>query len=95
MQIRIAELREVSEVLFRHLEQNGVDQVDLAQDYYWNVPAGERYDPYQQPAGLDLGQLTDDWRELQRLRSGEREPVAYGLVWLSAILRAVGEQVPR
>lgn len=95
MQISVAELREVCEVLLRHLESSGVNTIDIEKDYYWNVPVDQRYTPYEEPSSLDLGQLTDNWSELQRLRSGESEPIAYGLVWLSAILRVVGEEVVR
>jgi hypothetical protein len=38
-----------------------------------------------------MGQLTDDWNEVQRIVRGERDAIGYGLVWLSTILRRLGE----
>jgi hypothetical protein len=92
MNIPLADLREVSDLLFSHLEQSGCDTVELSDDFYWSVPQAQRYAPYEEPKELDMGQLSDDWRELMALIKGEKEPLAYGLVWLASIPRAVGEQ---
>jgi hypothetical protein len=34
----------------------------------------------------------DDWAEVQRIVDGKGAPVGYGLVWLSSMLRYVGER---
>lgn len=93
MQIDIKDLRAISETLFSHLEEQGIESVELPTDYYWNIPREEKYDPYNTPANLNVGQLTDDWSELQKVLEGETEPLGYHLVWLAAILRAIGEKV--
>ena len=77
--------------LFTYLDRRGVESVDIPVDYYWNVPKEQVYNPYQRPSELDLGQLTNDWRELQDLLESESDPIVYSFVWLAAILRAVGE----
>jgi hypothetical protein len=69
----------------------GYNEIEIPVDYYWNVPQGVRYDPHKEPQNLDLGQLTDDWQELQKVLQGDREPFAFDLVWMSTILRAIGE----
>lgn len=93
MRITTDELRGISERLLAHLERNGIESVEVSEDYYWDVPTGSRYDPYKQPPELSLGQLSEDWRELHRILQGESEPISYALVWLASILRAVGEKV--
>lgn len=94
MKVNIADLRKLSEILLNHLEAGGHSQVEIAEEYYWYVPTKERYQPYVEPKGLTLGQLTDDWAELQKILGGQSEPIDYGLVWLSTILRVIGEKVP-
>jgi hypothetical protein len=94
MSITPAQLREVFEVLIRHLEETGVSEIEIDPDYYWDIPAEELYDPYNTPEGLDLGQLTEDWQKLQDVAAGRMPPVGYGLTWLAAVLRAVGEKTP-
>ncbi len=91
MHIELADLRRTSERLFKHLQEKGIDSIDIPVDYYWNIPTGQVYNPYQEPSALDLGQLTADWNELQTLLDPQNEPIAYYLVWLAAILRAIGE----
>lgn len=93
MKVSIGELREISNRLLDHVESLGVKDVDLSQDYYWTLPQDQLYDPNLTTPNPSLGQLTDDWNELQLIKRGERPPVAIALSWLSAVLRAVGEQV--
>jgi hypothetical protein len=69
--------------------------VELPSDYYWDIPEGEKYNPYQKPSDLTLGQLTDDWSELNKVLEGSAEPISYHFVWLAAILRAIGEAIVR
>lgn len=91
MKIAIAELRTACKTLLDQVEASGIDHVEIADDYYWDVPADSRYRPYEKPTDLTLGQLTDDWAEIERLVAGTGTPVAYSLVWLAAILRRTGE----
>ncbi len=90
-EIGVAELRSIAETLFAHLEESGHSSVVLDKDYYWNIRMDSRYDPSQRPNDFDLGQLSDDWAELQNVVAGRRPPLNYALVWLAAILRRVGE----
>ena len=93
MQVSVSELRAMTEKLFLHLERKDYSSVELSTDYYWNIPKEFRYNPYEEPKDLDLGQLTDDWANLRKILEGTTEPVGYAFVWLSTVLRAVGEIV--
>ena len=92
MKVTVSEVRRVTELLCRHLEETGRDEIDVSEDYYWMIPKEEVYDPERDPNELDLGQLSDDWNELQGILSGENPSIGYGFVWLSSILRVVGEK---
>lgn len=91
MKINSAQLRQAFEVLISHIEAHGETTIELPWDLYWDLPRESLYDPYKEPNNFDLGQLTDDWQELEKIVVGEMPPVGYALVWLSSILRAVGE----
>ena len=93
MIVTVEELRKMCEHLLNHLEEVGASSIEIPVDYYWDIPKESHYDPYNKPEEFTLGQLTDDWQELKKILSEEGEPISYMLVWLSAILRAVGEQV--
>jgi len=95
VQIRVSELRLLTEILFTHLEELEKDEITISHDYYWAISDEERYNPYEKPSDLTIGQLTDDWQELQQILVSENEPISYALVWLSSILRCIGEDVVR
>jgi hypothetical protein len=91
MKVTVSELRQVTNVLLRHLEETGHGEVELDADFYWNIPKERLYDPYVQPAKLTLGQLSDEWNELTRIAQGNVDPLNYDLVRLAAVLRWIGE----
>ena len=95
MKVRVAELRQITEMLFEHLESEGKHEFDIDDDYYWTIGPDQLYNPMTDPKELGLEQLTDNWEWLSRVRNREQEPLAYHLVWLAAILRWIGERVVR
>ena len=91
MNIELSELKAIFLVEIGHLEELGYKRIEIPVDYYWNIPKDVRYDPTNEPHNLDLGQLSDDWQELQKRIRGDNDPITYDLVWLSTIIRAIGE----
>ncbi len=92
MKVSTEELRRAALELLRHIEESGQTEFEIAEDFYWEVPADKRYAPYEEPGELTVGQLSDDWSEVAQMIRGSRELVGYGLVWLAAVLRRVGEK---
>ncbi|MEW6434149.1 MAG: hypothetical protein AB1730_21825 [Myxococcota bacterium] len=92
MRIKTEDLRRVANVLFDHLERTGHSEVDVDKDFYWSIPDRQLYSPYEKPTEFTLGQLSDDHSELEQILSGRREPIAYALVWLAALIRYVGSK---
>jgi hypothetical protein len=92
MKLRLTELRQAAEIILSQLAMEGLDEIELTKDYYWSIPKEQRYDPYAKPSELTLGQLSDDWKEIHRLVTGEQEAAPYHLEWLSSLLRYVSDQ---
>ncbi len=92
MNVKVSELRAMSDLLFTYLEDSGRKEFDVPEDYYWEISKEEVYDPYKQPKDLTMGQLSDDWSRLEAILKEESPPIGYALVWLSAILRNIGEK---
>lgn len=91
MEIETEELRRIFDVLIGHLEAAGQASTEVPWDFYWEIAKDDLYNPYAEPEQLSLGQLADDWDELLKIANSDMPPVGYALIWLSAILRAVGE----
>jgi len=94
MRVTTAELRRACEMLLRHLEATGQHEIEIAEDYYWAIAPGEAYAAYSTPSQFTMGQLSDDWQEVMAIVNGDKEAVGYALVWLSSVMRRVGETVP-
>lgn len=84
-------LRGIANRLFDYLESSGSRFFELEKDFYWAVSERDRYNPYQEPAGLLLGQLYDDFEILKKLEAGELEPIRFHLTLLAAILTYIGD----
>ena len=91
MIITIKQLRELTEKLYSHLEETGHKEIELTEDYYWNIEKTELYNPIEDPKQIDLGQLSFDWEILQGVLDKRKEPIIWDLVPLSAILRFIGK----
>lgn len=92
MKVEIAQLRAIADRLFSHLEETGRCEFEVSEDYYWSIEKEEVYDPLKDPKDLTLGQLSDDWNELNAILENESPPIGYALVWLSSVLRIIGEK---
>ena len=93
MRVEISQLHSIVEILFDHLEEEGITIVEVPEDFYWNIPKESKYDPYTKPSQFSMGQLTDDWQELKKLLDSRHDPLGYDFVWLASLLRAIGENI--
>lgn len=93
MKVRVSELRRATNLLFDHLEASGQDEITVESGYYWNIPTEALYAVYEEPSDFTMGQLSDDLNEVRHLLTGTKPPIAHALVWVSALLRYVGEKV--
>jgi hypothetical protein len=93
MKVNVSELRQAANIIFDHLESLGHNEIDIDQDYYWNIPDGKLYTVYEEPSGFTMGQLSDDLNEMRKINSGQKAPIAFAFVWLSPLLRALGTKI--
>ncbi len=65
-------------MLLDRVEREFGPDVDLAADYYWDLPLAVTFEPEQDPAGHTLGSLADDVDSLAELL---REDPEDAVVW--------------
>lgn len=94
MHISVTALRRIASALFDRLENRGHASVAIREDYYWEIDRAQRLNLDEQPDNLSVGQLTEDWFNLSEMTRDETLCVVYGLTWLAAILREIGETIP-
>lgn len=93
MQVELDEIRKSLSILIAHVELRTGPTLELDKDFYWHLPSPELYNTYEKPSDLTIGQISENITEIREIVSGERPPLSYGLVWLAAILRAIGDSV--
>jgi hypothetical protein len=92
MEIDLKQMKVIVNRLLDHLiETRGVSKVELDRTYYWNIPQDLLYNVCEQPNGLDIGSLSDDWEFISSLLDEDTEPVAYQLTEVAPLLRYIGE----
>ncbi|SEL85196.1 hypothetical protein SAMN04515665_12133 [Blastococcus sp. DSM 46786] len=69
------------------------DSVYIEHDYFWSVPADELYNIDQPPGDLTLGQLSECLQQIESLVNEPDDVIAYHMVWLGELLKAVGHKV--
>ena len=96
MEIDVSELKAVIDRIFEHIVKiRRVKKVNLGADLYWDVPEEALYNVVDEPKGLDIGRLSDDWQFISTLLMEDASPVAYQLTEVAPLLRRLGEVLGR
>jgi hypothetical protein len=95
LHISVDELRRATAVLLDHLQTVEGDVVAIPDRMFWTVPADARYEVYEQPTDLTIGQVSESLEHLSSVTKIEEDALSYGLVWLADVLRAIGERTVR
>jgi len=91
MKINIEELEKLTLLLLSRLRESSGVIIELNNDFYWDIPTDELYNPYEEPKNITLGQLSDDFNEVIRL-SKSNDVIPYGVKRLSSIFRAISSE---
>lgn len=94
MKIKVDTVKLALEVLIEKLKDDGIEEIELSHDYYWDVSDEECYEIYTTPEQEVIGQLNDDLLELEQIVSGEREANGTSAKRIAAILRYIAYKVP-
>ena len=87
MDINKKDLLQLIEHLKVELDEWFDEEIKLDDDYYWEIDENEIYQFAKDPNNFVMGQLTEDWSELLRLKNPDEVPIKYDLLRLSVILR--------
>ena len=89
MRVNIDELQKIISLLLKKLKDSKGNEIELNNDYYWDISMEEIYNPYTEPKNISLGQLSDDLDEIKRLLHSD-DAIAYDLKRFANILKALG-----
>ncbi|MEU1881339.1 hypothetical protein ABZ470_28880 [Streptosporangium sp. NPDC020072] len=91
VEIPVEKLKDVFDLLVERISAGG-QVVEINAEEFWSVPRDQAYDVYNEPRDLTIGALSDSWGYLDDMLSDPDRVVGYGFVWLSEVLRAIGDE---
>jgi len=91
MEINKEDLKQIIDQIKLELDEWFKDNINLDDDFYWQMDSKECYRFAEEPNNFSLGQLTDDWTELLRLKTESEIPIKYDMYRLAAILKYLSE----
>lgn len=89
MKVNIDELQEIISYLLIKLKEQKGNEIELENDFYWDISSDELYKPYDNPRNFALGQLSADLTEILRLSKTKDEAIPYDLKRIAEILKAL------
>lgn len=92
MNVNIDELEEIVSLLLKKLKHSKGKEIELNNDYYWEISNDEVYNPYEEPKNISLGQLSEDINELNRLVNKDDDAIPYDLSRIGNILKALSNE---
>lgn len=94
--ISLRRLQEIVNHVFDDILEKCDDPITLTCDYYFDVPQDFRYDlstatrTFENEV-LDVGQLTEDWKDAQKMVDPDYACFPLDFVHLAGLMRYVGE----
>ena len=89
MKVNINEIQKITSLLLSKLREQKGNEVELENDFYWDISSDELYKPYDDPKDISLGQLSDELKEIQRLSQSSDEAIPYDLKRIAEIIKAL------
>lgn len=90
MKVSKAELKSIINKLTNEIDSHFDDEIELGDlDYFWDFDLDEMINISEEPSSFCLRQMSDDWRELQRLLPRDGVPISYDLIRLAGLLTLI------
>ena len=93
MKVNIDEIQKITSLLLLKLKKSVGNEIEINNDYYWDISNEELYNPYEEPKNITLGQLSDDLDEINRLLQFD-DAIMYDLKRITGILKTLSLENP-
>jgi hypothetical protein len=93
MDINISQLQNIISLMMKSLKERYGDDVELQNDFYWNISSDEIYNVSENPKSLTIGQITDDFFTLKNAFNTD-SLTPYDLQRVANILKAISIEYP-
>ena len=91
MLVKINEIQQIVNLILSKFKDRLGNDIEIDNDFYWDIPSDELYNPYIEPKNIGLGQLSSDLEEVKRFITHD-DPIPYDLKRVATILIALSEK---
>ncbi|MGH3855921.1 MAG: hypothetical protein ACRDR6_21020 [Pseudonocardiaceae bacterium] len=89
IEISVDQIRDALLVLLNHVRDNYGDTFELSSDYFWSIPDAAKFDVYNKPEELTIGQISEICDHLAKLATSPKDVATYQLRWFAQLFDAI------
>ena len=93
MTVTVEEIQTALNSILDSIKGRGDLEVEILEDYFWDISKEDLYKIEHQPNNMTLGSLSDDIEEIRKINNKDYTPVAYNLRKVSSVLRYISESI--
>ncbi|HCW05507.1 MAG TPA: hypothetical protein DGK91_13925 [Clostridium sp.] len=93
MIIDVNELGSALNELINKCNKSNIRFIETTEDYFWYIDTEDSFDLEQEPQGLCVGSICEDYEELRKLTRKLREPNILDFERCANILKALSESI--
>lgn len=87
--ISVDQIRQTLLALLDHLKSTYGNTIELESDYFWSIPDNAKYDVYNKPTELTIGQVSEVCEHLDKLAQPGQDAATYQLRWFAQLFDAI------
>jgi len=92
--ISVGQVRNTLLALLDHMQDSYGDTVELASDYFWSIPDAAKFDVYNKPEELTIGQISEVYGHIVKLATSSEDVATYQLRWFAQLFDAIAHDKP-
>jgi hypothetical protein len=92
IRVSLSDMENIWMSLVERMRKDGIEDVDIDDDYYWLVSTDE-WANFESTPNCVVGSLHDDWAELQKVVRRQQIPTYLDLERFASVLRSLSEKI--
>lgn len=92
IEISVAQIRDTLVALLDHIRDNYGDTIEFESDYFWSIPDAAKFDVYNKPEELTIGQVSEVCDHLAKLGTSPENLATYQLHWFAQLFDVIAHE---
>ena len=90
--ISVDQIRQTLLAVLDHVKTTYGDTIELDSDYFWSIPDNAKYDVYNKPTELTIGQVSEVYEHLVKLAQPGQDVATFQLRWFAQMFEAIAHE---